>query len=210
MSKSNLIRIIVAYDYPVIRLGLAAIIEHESDMTIVGQARNEWEAKELFCQKQPDVVLMNLRLLKLSGVRKIQNILTKFDSQNMIMILANYDNESDIYSGIKASAQGYLLENSEPEEIISAIRSVTSKKSYISPIVTTKVKEWMKKPRLSTRELEVLQLITNGNNNQKIAATLFVTEGTVKYHVNKILAKLGVNDRTQAVLTGIKYGIVSF
>ncbi|RUT06427.1 DNA-binding response regulator [Dulcicalothrix desertica PCC 7102] len=199
----------VACDYPMVRLGLASIIERESDMTVIGQASNAWEAKEIFCQQQPDVSVMNLRLLKLSGVATIQTFLTKFDSAN-ILISTNYDSKEDIYSGIEAGAKGYLHEDSEPEAIKSAIRAVASGKSYISPIVATKLKEWMKKPRLSTRELEILQLITNGKRNHEIATTLYVTEGTVKFHVTKILDKLEVNDRTQAVLTAIKSGIVSF
>lgn len=199
----------VACDYPMVRLGLASIIEHESDMTIIGQASNALEAKEIFCQKQPLVSVMNLRLLKLSGAATIQTVLTNFDSAN-ILISTNYDSKEDIYSGIEAGAKGYLHEDSEPEVIKSAIRAVASGKSYISPIVATKLKEWIKKPRLSTRELEILQLITNGKRNHEIATTLYVTEGTVKFHVTKILDKLEVNDRTQAVLTAIKSGIVSF
>lgn len=208
MSKSNFIRIIVADDHPVVRQGLATIIERELDMAVVGQASNGWEAKELFCKKRPDVVLMDLRMPKLSGVAAIQNICTD-DSANII-ILTTYDGDEDIYNGIKAGAKGYLLKDTEPEEILCAIRAVASGKKYISSVVATKLKERMKKPELSQRELEVLQLITNGNSNQEIATALFITEGTVKYHVNNILGKLGVHDRTQAVITAVKRGIVKF
>jgi two-component system, NarL family, response regulator len=208
MSESNFIRIIVADDHPVVRQGLATIIEREIDMTVVGQASDGWEAKELFCKKRPDVILMDLRMPKLSGAAAIQNICTD-DSANII-ILTTYDGDEDIYSGIQAGAKGYLLKDTEPEEILCAIRTVASGKKYMSSVVATKLKERMKKPELSQRELEVLQLITNGNTNQQIAATLYITEGTVKYHVNNILGKLGVNDRTQAVVAAIKRGIVKF
>jgi two-component system, NarL family, response regulator len=178
MSKSKCIRIMVACDYPMVRLGLASIIERESDMTVIGQASNAWEAKEIFCQQQPSVSIMNLRLFKLSGAATIQTLLTQFDSAN-ILISTNNDSKEDIYSGIEAGAKGYLHLYSTPEEIKSAIRAVASGKSYISPIVATKLKESMKKPKLSARELEILQLITNGKRNHEIATTLYVTEGTV-------------------------------
>lgn len=208
MNESNFIRIIVADDHPVVRQGLATIIERELDMSVVGQASNGWEAKELFCKKRPDVVLMDLRMPKLSGTAAIQNICTE-KSANVI-ILTTYDGDEDIYNGIQAGAKGYLLKDTEPEEILKAIRTVASGQKYISKAVATKLKERMQKPELSQRELEVLQLITNGNTNHQIAAALFITEGTVKYHVNNILGKLGVSDRTQAVIAAVKRGIVKF
>ncbi|RUT03413.1 DNA-binding response regulator [Dulcicalothrix desertica PCC 7102] len=209
MSESNFIRIIVADDHPVVRQGLATIIERELDMSVVGQASNGWEAKELYSKKRPDVVLMDLRMPKLSGAAAIQNICTDFDDANII-ILTTYDSDEDIYNGIQAGAKGYLLKDTEPEEILYAIRTVANGQKYISKVVATKLKERMQKPELSQRELEVLQLITNGNTNQQVAAALFITEGTVKYHVNNILGKLGVSDRTQAVVAAVKRGIVKF
>lgn len=208
MSESNFIRIIVADDHPVVRQGLATIIERELDMSVVGQASNGWEAKELFCKKRPDVVLMDLRMPKLSGAAAIQNICT--DNSANVIILTTYDGDEDIYNGIQAGAKGYLLKDTEPEEILYAIRTVASGQKYISKAVATKLKERMEKPELSQRELEVLQLITNGNTNHQIAVALFITEGTVKYHVNNILGKLGVSDRTQAVVAAVKRGIVKF
>lgn len=208
MSESNFIRIIVADDHPVVRQGLATIIERELDMSVVGQASNGWEAKELYSKKRPDVVLMDLRMPKLSGAAAIQNICT--DNSANVIILTTYDGDEDIYNGIQAGAKGYLLKDTEPEEILYAIRTVASGQKYISKAVATKLKERMEKPELSQRELEVLQLITNGNTNHQIAAALFITEGTVKYHVNNILGKLGVSDRTQAVIAAVKRGIVKF
>jgi two-component system, NarL family, response regulator len=209
MSQSNFIRIVVADDHPIVRQGLAAIIERELDMTVVGQASNGWEAKELYCTKRPDVMLMDLRMPELEGVTTIKGILNKSNSANII-IITTYDGDEDIYKGIKAGAKGYLLKDTEPEEILSAIRIVAGGKNYITPTVATKLKERMKKPELSERELEVIQLITDGNTNQQVAATLHITEGTVKYHVNNILTKLQVKDRTQAVVAAIKRGIVKF
>jgi two-component system, NarL family, response regulator len=207
MSKSNFIRIILADDHPVIRQGLATIIERELDMTVVGQACNGWEAKELFRKKHPDVVLMDLQMPIFSGMAAIQSICTNFDGANIIIMTA-YDGDEDIYSGIQAGAKGYLLKDAQPEEIIRAIRTVASGKNYISNVVATKLEERMRKPELSERELEVLQLVANGNMNRQIAATLFITESTVKYHVNNILGKLEVSDRTQAVVAAVKRGMV--
>jgi two-component system, NarL family, response regulator len=207
VSKSNFIRIILADDHPVIRQGLATIIERELDMTVVGQACNGWEAKELFCKNYPDVVVMDLQMPIFSGMAAIQSICTDFDNANII-ILSAYDGDEDVYNGIQAGAKGYLLKDAQPEEILRAIRTVASGKKYISEVMATKLEERMKKPELSERELEVLQLMTSGNMNKQIAAILFVSEATVKYHVNNILGKLRVSDRTQAVVTAVKRGMV--
>lgn len=207
MSKSNFIRIILADDHPVIRQGLATIIEREQDMTVVGQACNGWEAKKLFHEKQPDVVVMDLQMPIFSGMAAIQSICTDFYGANIIIMTA-YDSDEDIYNGMQAGAKGYLLKDAQPEEILYAIRTVASGKKYISTFVANKLEERMRKPELSKRELQILQLITNGNMNRQIAATLFITEGTVKYHVNNILGKLEVNDRTQAVVAAVKRGMV--
>jgi two-component system, NarL family, response regulator len=209
LNKSVFTRILIADDHPVVRRGLAAIIEYEPDMTVVGQASNGHEAIEVFRSCQPDIVLMDLRMPKLSGVEAIKTICTDFQNASII-IVTTFDGDEDIYCGIEAGAKGYLLKDAEPDEFIEAIRNVACGQKYISPTVAAKLKERTDKPKLSDRELEVLSLITNGKSNREISASLFITEGTVKYHVNNILGKLRVNDRTQAALFALKRGMVNF
>ncbi len=202
------IRILIADDHPVVRWGVTAIVEREIDMTIVGQAGNGYEAIELYRSSQPDILLMDLRMPQLSGVATIKAICTEFKNPNII-ILTTYDDE-DIYCGIEAGARGYLLKDAEPDELLKAIRTVASGQKYIPPAVAAKLEMRVNNPELSDRQLEVLRLITNGKSNQEISATLYITEGTVKYHVNNILGKLGVHDRTQAAILGFKRGMVDF
>ncbi|RUR83173.1 DNA-binding response regulator [Chlorogloeopsis fritschii PCC 6912] len=207
MNQSNLIRILIADDYPVVRRGLEAIIEFEQDMSIVGQARNGRVLLEAFRQLQPDVTLMDLRMPEIGGVEAICAIKAEFENARII-VLTSYDGDEDIYRGLQAGAKGYLLKGAEPDELLEAIRVVHNGQKYIPPVVGAKLLERMGTPELSQRELQVLQLIANGKSNQEIATALSIAEGTVKFHVNNILGKLGVSDRTQAVIVALKRGIV--
>ncbi|MFQ4145859.1 response regulator transcription factor [Chlorogloeopsis sp. ULAP02] len=208
MNQSNLIRILIADDHPVVRQGLMAIIESEQDMSIIGQAHNGREVLEAFRQLQPDVTLMDLRMPEIGGVEAIFAIKTEFENARII-VLTSYDGDEDIYRGLQAGAKGYLLKEAEPDELLEAIRVVYNGQKYIPPIVGAKLLERMGAPQLSQRELQVLQLMANGKSNQEIGITLSIAEGTVKFHVNNILGKLGVSDRTQAVIMAFKRGIVS-
>ncbi len=206
-SKSNIIRLLIADDHPVVRQGLVAMIEREPDMTVIGQAGDGSEAIEVFRQQRPDVTLMDLRMPGTGGVAAITTICAAFDDANII-VLTTYDGDENIFRGLQAGAKGYLLKDAEPDELLQAIRAVASGKSYIPPTVAAQLEKRMKSPELSDRELEVLRLIAKGKNNQEIGGTLFITEGTVKFHVNNILGKLGVHDRTQAALLALKRGMV--
>jgi two-component system, NarL family, response regulator len=206
MNKSIKIRILITGDRPVVRCGLAAIVEREMDMTIVGQASNSDEAIEVYRSCQPDVLLMDLQMPQLSGVAAIKTICTEF---NPNIILTTYG-EEDIYCGIEAGVRGYLPQDVEPAELLKAIRTVAHGEKYIPPAFWAKLEMRFHNPELSDRQLEVLRLITNGKSNREIGETLYITEGTVKYHVNSILGKLGVNDRTQAAMLALKRGIVDF
>jgi two-component system, NarL family, response regulator len=206
-SKSSVIRLLIADDHPVVRQGLVAMIEREPDMTVVGQAGDGSEAIEVFRQQRPDVTLMDLRMPVTSGVAAITTICAAFDDANII-VLTTYDGDENIYRGLQAGAKGYLLKDAEPDELLQAIRTVARGKNYIPPTVAAQLEKRMNSPELSDREFEVLRLIAKGKNNQEIGGTLFITEGTVKFHVNNILGKLGVHDRTQAALLALKRGMV--
>lgn len=208
LTHNILIRILIVDDHPVVRQGLAAMIDRESDMVVVAHVENGHEAVLAFQQHQPDVTLMDLRMPEMDGVTAITAILAKFTNAQII-VLTTYDGDEDIYRGLKAGAKGYLLKDAEPDELLEAIRIVNSGKKYIPASVGTKLAERVGSLELSKRELEVMRLITTGKSNQEIGAALQISEGTVKYHVNNIYSKLGVSDRIQAVITALKRGIVN-
>jgi DNA-binding NarL/FixJ family response regulator len=208
VNQSNIIRILVADDHPVVAQGLVALLECEADITVVGQAHDGCQAVELFHQHQPDVTLMDLRMPQMDGVAAITAICTLVDDARII-VLTTYDSDEDIYRGLRAGAKGYLLKDAEPDELLVAIRRVHSGKKYIPPDIGAKLAERMSNPQLSDRELEVLRLMVAGKSTQEISTALSIAESTVKYHVNNILSKLGVSDRTQAIVAALKRGIVS-
>ncbi|MBD2489893.1 response regulator transcription factor [Aulosira sp. FACHB-615] len=208
MTDNHPIRILIVDDHPVVRQGLAAMIDRESDMTVVGQVCNGYQAVEIFPQLQPDVTLMDLRMPEMDGVAAITTICREFANANII-VLTTYDGDEDIYRGLKAGAKGYLLKDAEPDELLLAIRIVNTGQKYIPTSVGAKLAERVGILQLSSRELEVIRLMSTGKTNQEIAAVLQISEGTVKYHVNHILSKLGVSDRIQAVITALKRGIVT-
>ncbi|MBD2495848.1 response regulator transcription factor [Nostoc sp. FACHB-280] len=208
MTDNHPIRILIVDDHPVVRQGLAAMIDREADMTVVGQVCNGYQAVEIFPQLQPDVTLMDLRMPEMDGVAAITAICREFANANII-VLTTYDGDEDIYRGLKAGAKGYLLKDAEPDELLLAIRIVNTGQKYIPTSVGAKLAERVGILQLSSRELEVIRLMSTGKTNQEIAAVLQISEGTVKYHVNHILSKLGVSDRIQAVITALKRGIVS-
>jgi len=208
MSQLNTIRVLVVDDHPVVRQGLVGMLEEVPDILVVEQAENGREALAVFRQKQPDVTLMDLRMPQMDGVAAITAICTEFPAARII-VLTTYEGDEDIYQGLRAGAKGYLLKDAEPEELLAAIRTVHKGQKHIPPQVGAKLLDRMTTPELSDRELEVLQLITTGKSTQVISKTLHITERTVSFHINHILSKLGVEDRTQAVIVALRRGIVS-
>jgi two-component system, NarL family, response regulator len=200
MSQPHPIRVLVVDDHPVVRQGLVAMLEEVPDLLVVGQA--------VFRQQQPDVTLMDLRMPEMDGVAAITAICAEFPAARII-VLTTYDGDEDIYQGLRAGAKGYLLKDAEPEELLSAIRAVCRGQKHIPPHVGAKLLERMASSELSDRELEVLQLITTGKSTQAVSKALNITERTVNFHINHILSKLGVEDRTQAVVVALRRGIVN-
>ncbi len=209
MNQPNIIRVLIADDHSVVAHGLVLLLECELDITVIGQARNGYEALELFRLHQPDITLMDLRMPQLDGVAAITAIRAEFNDARII-VLTTYDGDEAIYRGLRAGAKGYLLKDAEPEELMAAIRTVHSGRKYIPPNIGAKLVERMSNPELSDRELEIVLLMVDGKSTQEISAALSIAESTVKFHINNILSKLGVNDRTQAVIAAMKRGIVNF
>ena len=208
MDKTKPIRVLLVEDHEVVRDGLAAIIDYQSDMTVVGHASNGEEAVERFAELQPDITLMDLRMPGMGGAPAIEAIRKKFGDARII-VLTTYDGDENIYRALKAGARGYLLKDSGKDDLLSAIRAVHEGRSYVPPEIATRlVTRTQAGAPLTTREIEVLQLMAEGKSNKEIGAALFISEGTVKTHVNSIHEKLSVSDRTEAVIVALKRGII--
>ncbi|MFN6487384.1 MULTISPECIES: response regulator [unclassified Nostoc] len=208
MSQSTTIRVLIVDDHAIVRKGLATIIDSDPEMTVIAQAEDGQQAIDLFREHQPDITLMDLRMPKMAGVEAILEICAEF-KQARIAVLTTYDGDEDIYRGLQAGAQGYLLKDAKPGELLNAIRAIHNGQKYILPEVGAKLLQRMINPELSGRELEVLRLMAQGMSNQEIGTVLSIGESTVKSHVNRIFSKLGVSDRTQAVIVAVKRGLVS-
>lgn len=208
IDQSTTIRVLIVDDHSIVRQGLATIINRDPEMTVIAQAEDGKQAIACFGEHQPDVTLMDLRMPQMGGVEAISAICTQFKPARII-VLTTYDGDEDIYRGLQAGAKGYLLKDAKPNELLNAIRIVNRGQQYIPPEVGAKLVQRMSNPELSDRELEVLGLMAQGMSNSDIATALTIGESTVKSHVNRILSKLGVSDRTQAVIISVKRGIVS-
>lgn len=206
---SSSIQILIVDDHPVFRKGLVQLITLTDGMDVIAEAETGIEAVQLFSRHQPDVTLMDLRMPKMNGVDAITTICQKFPDAR-IAILTNYDTSEDIFRSLQAGARGYILKDTNIDDLIDAIRKVHAGYKYIPPAVGAKLAEQISQRQLSDREREVLQLMAQGKMNQDISDTLCISESTVKFHINNIFSKLGVSDRTQAVLIAIKRGMTNF
>lgn len=201
------IRLLIADDHPVVREGLAAMLNRRADLSVVGEASNGREAVELYRREKPDVTLMDLRMPEMGGVEAIATLRAEFPHARFI-VLTTYDGDEDIARALKAGAQAYLLKDTPRDELLDAIRAVHAGRKRIAPEMAAKLADRLTTPELTEREMEVLKLIVAGQSNKEIGAALTITEGTVKVHVNNLLGKLGVSDRTQAVTEALRRGLV--
>lgn len=207
MSESRPIRVLIVDDHPVVCFGLAAMIEAQPDMTTVGQAPDGQEAVRMFPHLMPDVTLMDLRMPKMGGVQAIRAIRSEFPNSGFI-VLTTYQGDEDIHKALTAGALGYLLKGMPRDELLDAIRSVHRGLKYVPQPVLEQLATRTPSSELTARELQILRLIVKGLSNKNIADTLGITEGTVKWHVNIILGRLNVSDRTQAAVAALNRGIV--
>jgi DNA-binding NarL/FixJ family response regulator len=203
------IKIMVVEDHHVVRQGLVALINGVPGMQVVAETAEGGMALSLFRQHLPDIVLMDLRLPGVGGVEAITHIRSQFP-QARIIVLTTYDGDEDIHRALDAGARGYLLKGMSGDELMDAIRAVHSGRSRIPAQVAERLAERMVRPALTDRELGVLREIVSGKSNKEIGRELKISEATVKTHINSILGKLGVTDRTQAVTAAIQRGIVHF
>jgi len=207
MPKPNPIRLLIADDHLVVRVGLRSMIDTQSGMVVVAEAGNGREAIELFREHKPDVALMDLRMPIMGGVEATIAIRGEFPDARVI-VLTTYDGDENIYRALRAGAMAYLLKDIPRGEFLDDVRAVYSGQYCIPPAVAVRLAQRMPYSELSSREMEVLKLIVEGLSNKEIGSALTISESTVKNHVNSILAKLRVSDRTHAATMALRRGIV--
>ncbi|HEY0784953.1 MAG TPA: response regulator transcription factor [Acidobacteriaceae bacterium] len=206
-SGGEPVRLMIVEDHQVVRQGFVALLRTIEGFEVIAQAGSGEEAMELYARHLPDVTLMDLRLPAMSGVETIVKIRQAHPEARFI-VLTTFDGDEDIYRALQAGARGYLLKGMDLNELVSAIRTVHRGKSRIPAAVAERLAERLAGPALTERETDVLRLIVGGNSNKEIAAALFISEATVKTHINNLLGKMGVTDRTQAATSALQRGIV--
>ena len=207
MQHSGVIRILTVDDHQLLREGIAAVLDGQPDMSLVGQAVNGQEAIESFRRLRPDVTLMDLRMPDMTGIEAISAIRAEFPSARII-VLTTYAGDAQAAAALRAGAAGYLLKNLVRKELIETIRAVHAGKRRIPPEIATEIAEHVADDALTEREIEILRRVAAGKSNKLIAAELDISEGTVKNHMKSILPKLDANSRTHAVMIALKRGIL--
>jgi DNA-binding NarL/FixJ family response regulator len=204
---TGIIRVLCVDDHPLVRKGIASILANEADMELVGEANNGREAVEMFKQFKPDVILMDLRMPELDGTSATRMIRQEVPDAKIIA-LTSYDGDQDIYRALEAGVRGYILKEMVHTEVVRAIRTVHSGKRLMPQEVAERLSEYFPQVALTPREVEVLGLVAKGMANKEIATRLGTASGTVKMHIQNILAKLGASDRTHAVTIAMERGIL--
>jgi DNA-binding NarL/FixJ family response regulator len=201
------IRVLGVDDHPLVREGLAALINAQTDMCVVGQGSTGHEAIKLFRELQPDVALMDVRLPDMSGIDAMITILSGSPQARVIMVTSS-EGDVEMERALEGGAKGYILKSMPPREVLEAIRKVHAGRKAIPPEIAAQLADHMSDETLTVREIEILQLVAEGNRNRDIADRLFISEGTVKVHIQHIMDKLGASDRTQAITIAVRRGII--
>jgi two-component system NarL family response regulator len=206
--STNPIRVLVIDDHPVVRAGLTSMLGTQSELQVIGAASSGEEALDIIQRDRPDVVLLDLRM---PGINGIDMLLTakKRGLPVSAIILTSYETDEDIYRSVQAGAQGYLLKDTPLKEMLEAIRTVKSGKRYIPSPIAQRLADRMMRTELTARELEILKMLAKGPTNKQIGHALGISDYTVRNHVNSIIEKLEVSDRTEAATTAIQRGIIT-
>lgn len=207
MTDQIRIRVLSVDDHPLLREGLAAIINNQPDMSLVAEAASSSEAVQRFREHRPDVTLMDLRLPDASGIDAMIAIRGEFADARIIM-LTTFEGDVEIQRALEAGARGYMLKSMPPSELVEVIRQVHAGKKRVPAEVASHLAEHLSDEALTVREIDVLRHVAGGNRNRDIAERLYISEETVKVHVKHIMEKLGATDRTQAVAIAVRRGII--
>lgn len=207
MNEAASIRVLSVDDHPLLREGIAAIINSQPDMELVAQAAGGREAVQMFREHRPQVTLMDLRLPDISGIDALIAIRSEYPDARVIM-LTTFEGDVEIQRALEAGARGYLLKSTPPKELMDAIRQVHAGRKRVPPEVAAQLAEHLSDDALTPREIDVLRHVAGGNRNRDIAERLFISEETVKVHIKHLMEKLGASDRTQAVAIAVRRGII--
>ena len=206
IAKSRKIRILLVDDHMVLRMGLMTAASDEPDMEVVADVENGLDAIEAFRLHRPDIVVLDMRMQGLSGIETIEALREQFGNVR-VLVYSNFAKGEEVYRVLKAGASGFVVKEMAVDRLLEAIRAVSNGERYVPPEVAMRIGERLL-AQLTPREMEVLKLVAKGLSNKEIATALNVVEGTIKIHVTNLLAKLGVSDRTQALVVAIKRGII--
>jgi DNA-binding NarL/FixJ family response regulator len=207
VNDPSQIRVLSVDDHPLLRQGIAVIINNESDMLLVAEAASGGEGIQKFREHQPDVTLMDLRLPDMSGIDTMIAIRTEFPDARVIM-LTTFEGDVEVQRALGSGARGYMLKSMPPKDLVEVIRQVHAGKKRVPAELAAQLAEHLSDESLTEREVEVLRHVAGGNRNRDIAEQLFISEETVKVHVKHVMEKLGANDRTQAVAIAVRRGII--
>jgi len=214
------IRVLIADDHELMRNGLRAILDAQQDIEVIGEAEHGAQAVENAIRLRPDVVIMDIRMPRLDGIEATRRLAVQAGKAPKVLVLTTFDLDEYVYEALRAGAAGFLLKDTPPRQLAEAVRTIAAGESLLAPAVTKRlIERYVSRPpgdtarrerfaELTERELDVLQLITRGLSNSEIGAKLFLSEATVKTHVTRILSKLGVRDRVQAVVLAYETGLV--
>jgi DNA-binding NarL/FixJ family response regulator len=207
MSDEIRIRVFCVDDHPLLREGIATLINNQPDMAVIGQASTGGEAIQGFREHRPDVALMDIRLPDMSGIDAMIAIRNEFPDARVIMLTTS-EGDVEIQRALEAGARGYMLKSMPPKDLVDAVRQVHAGKKRIPPAIAAHLADHYSDETITAREVEVLEHIAGGNRNRDIAEKLFISEETVKVHIKHIMEKLGASDRTQAVAIALRRGII--
>ena len=209
-SLTRYITVVVADDHPVVREGLTRILNAQKDIRVVASAADGEEVSKLYYQFLPDVLILDLRLPKKDGLQLINELMARGNSKPRVIIITTFDCEQAIFQTVRAGAKAFLNKVADPEEIREAVRRVAKGETFFPSEIGLKLAKSVSSPRLSKREMEVLESLAGGNSNKEIAHALDVSEGTIKFHIKSILRKLDVIGRAEAIAVAARRGIIQF
>lgn len=207
-SSSNVIRVLIADDHPVVREGLAAILRSEPDVQVVAEATDGVHACALYDQHLPDVVILDLRMPRKDGLQVVTELISSRRPKPRIIVMTTYETEEDVRRALQAGAKAYLVKGALPEQILETVRRVAGGEALVPARIASVLTESLSHPELSPRELQVLRQMAAGDSNKEIGQKLNITEHTVKAHVKAILLKLGAIGRTEAIAIAMKRGLL--